>query len=184
VDDAEVERVVEVLSGGGVVVLPTDTVYGLATLPGGEDRLYELKGRPGAVPIAVLVASEAQARGLATSWPAAAERLARRFWPGPLTLVVATEGGSTLGVRFPDHQLLAAVARQVGPVATTSANAHGRPTPPTAAEAAASLTGPVDLVVDGGRLDGVASSVVAVTGPKPVVLREGAIPAEDLVTQD
>jgi len=159
------------LRGGGALVLPTDTVYGLAALD--VDLLYALKDRPDAVPIAVLVADVEQARSLGR-FDGAARRLADAFWPGPVTLVVAA-GTGTVGVRCPDHDFVRALAARIGPLPTTSANRHGAPTPPTAAAAAAGLTGEVALVLDGGPCAGVASTVVDTTTPEPTVLREGAV---------
>ena len=174
------------LEAGEAIVVPTDTVYGLAalpTMPGAVDRLYALKGRPADMPIAVLVANVEQVRGLAVL-SAQALRLAGAFWPGPLTLVLPRRpgldlplGGSaaTIGVRWPDHPLIARLATAVGPLATTSANRTGAPTPATAAEAAASLAGAVGAVLDGGPCAGTASTVVDVTGPDLRVLREGEL---------
>lgn len=181
-DEGDVARAAGVLRGGGTVVLPTDTVYGLAALPGNEHRLAELKGRPADMPVAVLVASREQARAVSGPWSEVAERLAARHWPGPLTLVLPGRdaAGRTVGVRWPSHPFVVALAAEVGPIATTSANRHGEPTPSTAVDAVRSLTLLPDLVVDGGRCDGVASSVVDVTGPEPVVLREGALAGEAL----
>ena len=181
-----VTRIADVLGSGGVVVLPTDTVYGLAAAANLGDavrRLFTLKGRRADVPIAVLCADEEQALGLTDPLRIAHRRFAAQ-WPGPLTLVLPRRAGldwelgdpaSTIGVRCPDHGLVQAVASRVGPLATTSANRHGVPTPAEAAAAAASLTGPVDLVVDGGTLAGAASTVVDLTGDDPRVLRQGAL---------
>ena len=182
VDDAgAVAAVVAALRAGDAVVVPTETVYGLAALPAHEDVLLELKGRPESVPIAVLVADLDQATAATgLPLPAMAVALAAAFWPGPLTLVVATAAGPTLGIRCPDHAFVRAVAAEVGPVATTSANRHGAPTPPTAAEAAASLAGPVAVVVDGGALAGLASTVVDATGADLQILREGPIGGDEL----
>jgi L-threonylcarbamoyladenylate synthase len=175
-DPGAVAAVVEALRAGEAVVVPTETVYGVAALPSRTDLLLELKGRPASVPIAVLVADVHQAVAAAgRPLPPMGERLAAALWPGPLTLVVPTAEGATLGVRCPDHDFVRRVAAEVGPVATTSANRHGEPTPPGAAEAAASLAGPVAVAVDGGHLDGRASTVVDVTGDEPRVLREGPI---------
>ena len=172
VDDAEA-----VLRAGGAVVLPTDTVYGLAALPEHVDVLYELKDRPASMPIAVLVADVEQAATI-VHVDERARRLADAFWPGPLTLVLApVEGDATVGVRCPAHELVRALAARVGPLPTTSANRHGVPTPATAAEAAAGLAGEPALVIDGGACGGVASTVVDLTGDDVVVLREGALPS-------
>jgi L-threonylcarbamoyladenylate synthase len=175
-DPAAAASVVDALRSGEAVVIPTETVYGVAALPVHQARLLELKGRPASVPIAVLVADREQAvaaTGLAL--PPQASVLAGAFWPGPLTMVLPTAGGSTLGVRCPDLAFVRAVAASAGPVATTSANRHGQPTPPTADAAAASLAGPVAVVVDGGTLGGTPSTVVDLTGAEPVVLRDGPI---------
>ncbi|MGH9119490.1 MAG: L-threonylcarbamoyladenylate synthase [Acidimicrobiales bacterium] len=191
-DPSAVDAAAAALAGGGVVILPTETVYGLAALPavpGATDRLFSLKDRPEAVPLAVLVHDIGQAEEVAVLSPMA-RRLAERFWPGPLTLVLPRRpeassfalGGSDamVGVRSPAHDIVRAIARRVGPIATTSANRHGRPTPATAAKAAAALAGEVDLVLDGGRRDGVPSTVVDCSGSAPVILRLGAIPGTDL----
>lgn len=180
-DPSALDRVVAALRAGGAVVVPTETVYGVATLPAHQALLLDLKGRPESVPIAVLVADAVQAEvATGTALPPVALALAARFWPGPLTLVLPTAAGPTLGVRCPDHPFMRAVAAAVGPIATTSANRHGQPTPPTAAEAAASLTQPPTLVIDGGTIGGQASTVVDVTGATPVVLREGPIQSADI----
>lgn len=188
-DPALVEALVAALRAGDPVVVPTDTVYGLAALPsvpGATAGLFALKDRRPDTPLAVLVADVAAARDAAAAWTPSLDRLADRFWPGPLTLVVARGpaagdwelGGDpgTIGLRCPAHALVRAVAAEAGPIATTSANAHGRPTPSTATAAAATLTGPVAVVADGGPLEGSASTVVDLTGPEPVLLREGPLP--------
>jgi L-threonylcarbamoyladenylate synthase len=168
------------LRAGDAVVLPTDTVYGLAALPDHADQLYALKGRPDSVPVAVLVESIDQARTLVRV-PAAAQRVADALWPGPLTLVLETlDGQSTLGVRCPAHQFVRDLARRVGALSTTSANRHGEVTPPTATEAAASLEGAVALVIDGGPCHGVASTVVDACDETLTILREGPISAEQV----
>jgi len=170
-----------------VIVVPTDTVYGLAALPGSSravDKLYALKDRPPAMPIAMLVASRAQAASLAGAVPPQVERLMDAFWPGPLTLVLATggdEGPATVGVRCPAHDFVRALARRVGPLAVTSANRHGRATAPGAEEAAHSLAGDVALVIDGGPCAGIASTVVDGTDPGLPVLRDGPIGRGDIL---
>ena len=190
---AAIERAAVTLAAGGVVVLPTDTVYGLAALPGDRsatDRLFRLKDRSERTPLAVLCATPDQALGLVD--PQAVDTLRQataRWWPGPLTVVAPRRAGvalhlgepvATIGLRVPDHDLVRALAERVGPIAATSANRHGEPTAATAREAADGLLGPVDVVVDGGRLDGGASTVVDLTTSPWRVLREGPITAEDL----
>ena len=179
-DPSALDAAEEALRAGAAIVLPTDTVYGLAALPDHVDQLYRLKGRPDSVPIAVLIESVEQARTLVRV-PAAAERVAGALWPGPLTLVLETlDGQSTLGVRCPDHQFVRELARRVGPLSTTSANRHGEVTPPTAAAAAAALDGVVALVIDGGPCHGVASTVVDACDETLTILREGPISAEQV----
>jgi tRNA threonylcarbamoyl adenosine modification protein (Sua5/YciO/YrdC/YwlC family) len=169
------------------IVLPTDTVYGLAALPGSPpavDELYALKDRPESMPIAMLVAAPDRVAALAEPVPAAVERLMEAFWPGPLTLVlVAREGRGTptVGVRCPDHAFVRDLARRTGPLAVTSANRHGQPTAANVLDAARSLTGEVALVIDGGPCDGVASTVVDATDPALPLLREGSIRGEQIM---
>lgn len=184
-----VAQAAAVLRAGGVVALPTDTVYGLAALPGVDGataELFALKGRAADVPLAVLCASPEQALGLAEPSAVTAEvrRLAARLWPGPLTLVLPRRAGlgfalgepaGTIGVRCPDHALVRAVAGAVGPLATTSANHHGEPTSTTADGVAAVFRGRVPLVLDGGPCAAPPSSVVDATTSDWRLLRAGAL---------
>lgn len=176
-----------VLEDGGTIVLPTDTVYGIAALVTDHDavdRLLDIKQRPPDIHLAVLVAEPGQVLRISQDRRPQVAALMRAFWPGPLTLVLplATElvsglgpGDGTVGVRCPDYSLARAIAFLVGPIATSSANVHGRPPATTAIEAVEQLPG-VDLVIDAGPIDGgVPSTVVDLTGPDPVVLREGPV---------
>jgi len=191
--DDVLDRVATLLIGGGSVVVPTDTVYGLAALASRPDavaRLFELKERSERQPMAVLVADEAQALELIEPPAQAVSTWMGAFWPGPLTLVLRRRssarhlelGGddTTVGMRCPAHPWVRALAARVGPIATTSANRHGHATPTTAAAAAASLVHPPGLVVDGGPASLVASTVVDATGPEWRVLRAGPVTEEDL----
>ena len=185
VDGPAVARAVAVLRAGGVIGLPTDTVYGLGAdpgVPGAVDEVFRLKGRPPAVAMPVLVAGSDQLAGVVADVPPSAAELMATHWPGPLTVVMrrspafrADLGGdpSTVGVRAPDHPVVAALCRAAGPLAVTSANLHGEAPLTEAAEVA--RTFPTVLVLDGGRCAGVPSTVVDCTGPEPVVLREGAV---------
>ena len=194
---AAVAAAVRALSNGGVVVLPTETVYGVAALPSCRNAIEEVfrrKGRPPERLVAVLVADDNQARALVEA-DDRFEHLATAFWPGPLTVVGhrrsggdddlflgdgATErGGATVGVRWPDHDLVRSIAAEVGPIATTSANRTGQPTPDTAARAAAALGGDL-LVLDGGPCAGEPSTVVDLTDHPARVVRRGAITESDL----
>lgn len=185
-----VERIILALEAGGVVLLPTDTVYGLAALPGDRtatDRLFALKGRVPDTPIAVLCSDAAQALTLADpSVAAALADVGERWWPGPLTVVAPRRPGlhlhlgepsTTVGLRVPDHDVVRAVAARVGPIAATSANRHGVPTPSTAAGAAAQLGPDIALIVDGGPLSTTASTVVDATSDPWRTLRDGPVPA-------
>lgn len=187
------EQAVAVLGSGGTVVLPTDTVYGLAALPsveGATQALFDLKERSEDHPLAVLVADLDQALELVSFEEPAVGRWMAELWPGPLTIVLrrsavasglALGGGpTTIGVRCPDHPFVRALAAEVGPIATTSANRSGEPTPVDAGAAAASLAGATDLVIDGGPAGTVASTVVDASGDGWTILREGVITADQL----
>jgi L-threonylcarbamoyladenylate synthase len=184
---------VDALSGGDIIGIPTDTVYGLAADPfhtGAADRLFRLKGRPRHVELPVLVASAEQALSLCTAVPAEARRLMERYWPGPLTLVLPRrpdldadlgEEDVTIGIRCPAHPVPLAICAEVGPIATTSANRHGEPAI-TTAEGVAKAFGPeIALVLDGGNCDQLPSSVVDCTGGAPKVLREGRVSVAEIL---
>ncbi|MGI9606611.1 MAG: L-threonylcarbamoyladenylate synthase [Acidimicrobiales bacterium] len=173
------------LRAGDVVLIPTDTVYGLAadpTSPEGMARIFTLKNRPAGLPIAVLAASTQQATSLVEPTEGFTE-LAERWWPGALTLVAPIRAGlvqyatttETLGVRVPDHPLVQAITRAFGPIATTSANRHGHAPVITLQEAQALWSGELAVMLDGGTLAGSASTVVDVTGTDSTVLRQGDI---------
>jgi L-threonylcarbamoyladenylate synthase len=179
---AGLTRAAQLLRGGGVIAFPTDTVYGLAAAADDEvarKRIYRIKGRPVGLPLILMVASESQLEG----WvhvDSRAEALVRRWWPGPLTLILHAKGGGTLGVRIPKHKVALELLRAAGPLMTTSANLHGKDPAMTAQEAGV-LPG-LSAVLDGGVAPGgTASTVLDLTGPEVHVLREGAIPAPDLL---
>jgi L-threonylcarbamoyladenylate synthase len=169
----DVAEAVAALRAGGVIAFPTDTVYGLAVLPGGEGRVHELKGRPAAMPLILMVAEPSQAEAFVVV-DSRSRWYMERWWPGPLTLVLPA-GEGTLGVRIPDHPLALELLRAAGPLLTTSANRHGEPPAVTAEEAVlvAGLAG----VLDGGRAPGgEPSTVIALLpGREMTVVREGAI---------
>ncbi len=182
----------DVLQHGGLVAFPTDTVYGLAVLPYEADiveRLYIVKGRSNDRAIAILLGEAAQWKLVASEMGEIAERLAKRFWPGPLTLVVprltslpeVLSPQPTIGVRMPDHPVALALLRMVGPLAVTSANQSGQHNAASASEVLEQLGGRIHLVLDGGRAPGgVPSTVVDCTGEELVVLRQGPITLEEL----
>jgi len=189
-----VARVAVVLRAGEVVALPTETVYGLAANAldvRAVARIYEIKGRPSHNPIIVHVAGLELAQRCVAGWPEAAERLARAFWPGPLTLVlprssqipdIVTAGGPTVGVRWPSHPFIQAVIRECGfPLAAPSANPSNQISPTNAAHVNRALGGKIRLIVDGGQSQvGIESTVLDLTTNPARVLRPGIIHSESL----
>jgi len=186
--DAARDRVVSVLREGALVVLPTDSVYGLvadafdarATQP-----VFEAKQQGREVPLGVLVRSPRQVNGLVSEIPECAERLMASYWPGPLTIVFNESEGlnwdlgenrGTVGIRLSTDDLLVAVAQEVGPLACSSARVSGGAMPRTVHEALAQLGDLVALYIDGGRCDGDISTIVDATHDRCSVLRSGAIP--------
>ncbi len=175
-------RAAQLLRGGAVVAFPTDTVYGLGASADDElaqRRVYTIKGRPVGMPLILMVAAESQLEGY-VHVDSRAEAMMRKWWPGPLTLILHAVGGGTLGVRIPQHKVALGLLRHAGPLMTTSANLHGREPAMNAAEAGA-LQG-VMAVLDGGVAPGgTASTVLDLTGPEPHILREGPISAPELL---
>ena len=175
-------RVAQLLREGGVIAFPTDTVYGLgadATDDIARRRIYRIKGRPVGMPLILMAAAESQLEGW-VHLDSRTESIVRRWWPGPLTLILHALGGGTLGVRIPKHEVALGLLRASGPLMTTSANLHGKD-PAMTAEEAGKLPG-LAAVLDGGRAPGgTASTVLDLTGQEPHILREGAITAAELL---
>ena len=177
----------QILKEGGIVAFPTDTVYGLGASvhhARAIARVYEAKERSRDNPIPILIANMLDLRRVALSPPTMARRLAKRFWPGPLTLVVWRKPTlpeeisvlSTVGIRVPDHPVAQALLTIAGPLAVTSANRSGDPVACTAQEVFEGLEGRIDLILDGGRTPGgEPSTVVDCTRASPRILREGPI---------
>ena len=190
-ENEQYRRAVDVLRQGGVVAVPTDTVYGLVAVAADRaavDRVYEIKTRDPAQPLPLFVASAEQA-GLIAELNAAARALAAKFWPGALTIVVpkrpayetrAVAGGDSVGVRVPADPFLREAARQLGPLTGTSANLAGRDECRTATDVRAQLGDAIDLIVDAPvAATGMPSTVVDCTDPSRVrILREGAVPRD------
>lgn len=181
-----------VLAAGRLVVFPTDTVYGVAARPDVPDatgRIFEAKGRPRTLTLPVL-ADRDQAAGVAAFDPRA-EALANRFWPGALTIVLPRtelaagwdlgEEQATVGVRMPAHQDALALLRRTGPLAVTSANRSGEPTPTTCEGVRSALATSVAVYLCGGSTSNTPSTVVDLTGPAPRVVRAGAIATEEVL---
>ena len=186
---------IDVLRGGGIVALPTDTVYGIAVAldtPDGIERLFRVKRRPPEKGIVLLLDDAAQAGRLGVM-TAAATALGAACWPGGLTVVVPQRADvrlpealaartPTIGLRVPDHDAPRAIARELGPLPVTSANLSGHPEARDADEIDALLGDAIDLVLDGGPAHGgPASTVIDCSGERPRAIREGAIPLARLI---
>jgi L-threonylcarbamoyladenylate synthase len=190
-DPAGRRAALEVLRGGGLVALPTDTVYGIAVrldVPGGIARLFAAKRRPPDKAVMLLLSDVSQAADIG-SMTSAATALGEAFWPGGLTVVVPqrddvalpadlTGGARTIGLRVPDHAAPRALAAGAGPLPTTSANRSGAPAARTAAEILDQLGDAVDLVLDGGEAHGGPASTVVDCTDEPRILRAGAVAPE------
>jgi len=188
-------RAATLLRAGELVAFPTDTVYGVGAIAWNREavgKLYIAKLRSLDKAIPILLADPTDVDQVARDVSPAVRRLAQRFWPGPLTIVVprsaqvpdeVTSGGDSVAVRVPDHPLARALIREAGaPLATTSANLSGGSSPVTAHEVSAQLAGRVAMILDGGRCPGgVASTVVDLTGSSPVILRPGPISLEEIL---
>lgn len=182
-----VQQSLTVLASGGLVAFPTDTVYGLAASAFDAqaiERLFLAKERQTEKAIPVLLANLTDLEKVTFDMPDHARRLAEKFWPGPLTLVVRRHPNlpenisphPTIGVRMPDHPVALAILRASGPLAVTSANLSGFPSPTRAAQVWEQLNGRIDLIIDGGETyGGVPSTVVDCTGLPPKILRAGPI---------
>lgn len=182
------------IRAGELVAFPTETVYGLganALDPAAVGKIYVAKGRPADSPLIVHVDSIEMARGLARQWPEKAEKLARRFWPGPLTLVLLkkphvpdelTAGLDTVGIRMPSNPIALALIREAGvPVAAPSANLFSELSPTTAEHVRAAMGDRVAMVLDGGRTTvGIESTVLSLARPEAILLRPGMVSAAEI----
>ncbi|MDP8980919.1 MAG: L-threonylcarbamoyladenylate synthase [Acidobacteriota bacterium] len=191
---AEIADAAALLRAGKLVAFPTETVYGLganALDAAAVDRIYSAKGRPATSPLIVHVASMEMARDLTLRWPPEAETLARKFWPGPLTLVLrkhpsipdrVTAGLDTVGLRMPSHPVALDLIRAAGvPLAAPSANRFGALSPTTADHVRSAFGVAVAMVLDGGPAKvGIESTVLSLAGSGPVLLRPGVISRADI----
>jgi L-threonylcarbamoyladenylate synthase len=189
-----IARAAALLGQGKLVCFPTETVYGLganALDPAAVNRIYEVKGRPPHNPLIVHVADAAAAQRLVTSWPETADRLAKKWWPGPLTIVLpkardvppeVTAGLPTVAIRVPAHPVALALLRAAGvPVAAPSANLSGEVSPTTAAHVERSLGERIPMILDAGPTNvGIESTVIDLSGPSPVLLRPGMVSREEI----
>ncbi len=192
-DPLALPRALEILQFGGLVAFPTDTVYGVGALAfngAAVESIYAAKGRPVEKAIPVLIGDADDLAKVSAEVPEIALKLAARFWPGPLTMVVPKHPGlpeavsatPTVGVRIPDHPVARALLRLAGPMAVTSANLSDQPSPCTAQDVFAQLGGRIALILDGGKTPGgVPSTVVDCVGAELQVLRAGPIPRSEIL---
>lgn len=185
-------KALETLKAGGLVAFPTDTVYGVGALAfdgKAVESIYAAKDRPVEKAIPILIGDSDDLENVATNIPQTARRLAIRFWPGPLTILVpkrvdlpeAVSATETVGVRVPDHNVARQLLLAAGPMAVTSANISGAQSPVTAEEVYEQLGGRIALIIDGGRTPGgVPSTLVDCTAPELKILREGPVLLEQL----
>jgi L-threonylcarbamoyladenylate synthase len=188
-----IKHAVDVLHHGGVIAFPTDTVYGLAALAFNEasiESLYVVKGRNNTRAIAVLIGDMADLAKIVSGINPKAEKLAHKYWPGPLTLVVPGNPAlprnlsptANIGIRMPDHPIALELLRQAGPLAVTSANLSGAENATTAQEVLHQLGGKIHLILDGGPTPGgVPSTVVDCSEPELKIIREGPIDSVQLL---
>ena len=194
-DDMCLEAV-QCLKSGGIIAIPTDTVYGLAADPFNADavqRLYTLKGRPDGKPIPLVLSSVEDVHRVSQNLPGFFFHLTDRFWPGGLTIVieakdllpVLTAGGNTVGVRIPDNPLLLQILQAFGgPAAITSANLSGEPPATSVEEIAEELASRIDMIVDGGKTPGpIPSTVYDISVSPPLIRRHGVISEETLTKE-
>ena len=182
-----------VLNAGGLVAFPTDTVYGVGALAFNQkaiESIYTAKDRPIEKAIPILIADIEDMEKVGVDVPQSAYRLAARFWPGPLTCIIpkqptlpeAVSATSTVGVRMPDHEIARTLLRAAGPMAVTSANISGQPSPSTAEEVFAQLNGRIPLIIDGGPTPGgIPSTVVDCSTSELKILRKGPLSVEELL---
>ena len=192
--EGSLAEAIAVLKGSGLVAYPSDTVYGLGAAASDEravERAFAAKGRLSEKALSLLLADIEDMAPLCVEVPPAAQLLAERFWPGPLTLVLrrspafqsaALGGGDNVALRVPDHLFLRELIRALGePITGTSANRSGRPSCRTAREVRRQLGSAVDLIIDGGpSRAGSESAVIDITTETPRMLREGAIPRSEV----
>jgi L-threonylcarbamoyladenylate synthase len=192
-DPETIGRALAILRSGGLVAFPTDTVYGVGALAFNSDAvmgIYKAKDRSDEKAIPVLIAEQLDLAKVALQVPDAAKRLAGAFWPGALTLVVlkhpdlaeSVSATKTVGVRVPDHAVARALLQAAGPLAVTSANISGQPSPSTAQEVLAQLGGRIALIIDGGKTPGgIPSTVVDCVEANVRILRPGPVSREKIM---
>lgn len=194
IDNTVIGKAADIIKSGGLVAFPTETVYGLGgdgLNPSAAVKIYAAKGRPSDNPLILHISDLSQLSPLVSEIPENAKKLAREFWPGPLTMIFKksdavpkeTSGGlNTVAVRFPENRIAQALIRAGGtPIAAPSANTSGRPSPTRASHVEFDLSGKIDMIIDGGACEfGLESTIVDVSGEVPCLLRPGSITLEML----
>ena len=194
--DLRIKAAVDCLKSGGIIAIPTDTVYGLGADPFNVDavqKLYTLKGRPEEKPIPLVLGSVEDVQQVAQNLPDFFFHLTERFWPGGLTIIVQsknllpqlTAGGTTVGLRIPNQPLLLEILQEFGgPIAITSANLSGQPAATSPQEFGTELSSKIDCIVDDGQTSGpIPSTVYDISVSPPQVRREGVISSETLMQE-
>jgi len=191
-NDESIQAALKILRNGGLVAFPTDTVYGVGALAfdgKAVESIYTAKDRPIEKAIPVLIGDTEDMEKIGMNIPEIAYKLASRFWPGPLTCIIpkqltlpeSVSDTDTVGVRVPDHEVARTLLRAAGPMAVTSANISGQPSPSSAQEVFAQLGGRIDLIIDGGLTPGgVPSTLVDCTGKDIKILRKGPISLQEI----
>jgi L-threonylcarbamoyladenylate synthase len=185
-DKEKIAAAAAIIKRGGLVIFPTETVYGIAANlldKKAIERLYKVKARCAGKPFTVHIADLKMVRDMECEISGTAEKLTDKFWPGPLTIILKSHDGQKVGFRMPENKIALELISASGvPVVAPSANLSGRPAPVTAEDAAAGLEDKVDMVIDGGRTEvGLESTVGDLTVEPLKILRAGAIKAEDLL---
>ena len=187
-DEAAISRAARIIMAGGLVIFPTETVYGIAADALNDSsiaRLYEVKGRPCNKPFTLHVSNIGMVLNSGAEITAKAKKLIDRYWPGPLTIILRTKDGRTTGFRMPAHKVALKLIERCGvPVVAPSANLSGNQPPTDAHAALKELDGSVDLVLDAGKTEvGVESTVIDMTTDAPKILRQGAISRPEIETE-
>jgi L-threonylcarbamoyladenylate synthase len=191
--DVPIRRAAEAIRAGELVVIPTDTVYGIAAdafTPGATDKIFALKKRPRSLPLPILVSRPRQAWAVCDSVPAQAAELAAAFWPGALTLIMPQtpdldwdlgDSKGTIALRMPAHSAVLSLLEMTGPLAVTSANMSGEPTPGTVEEIRVGFGDDVAIYIDDGpSKEETGSTIVDLARRKPAIIREGPISAVEI----
>ncbi len=179
-----INKAAAVVRKGGIVIFPTDTVYGVGCRADNlesQQSIYRLKKRDSSKPLPVLIADQRQLQGLKVVITPETKKLIKKYWPGPLTLVLATKYGKTIGVRMPEHEVALALLKKTGPLATTSVNISGQKSAKAVKNIPLSIIQAVALVLDSGNCPlSVESTIVDMTGRLVKILREGCISRQEI----